>query len=570
LRPVHCVALAAASLLLAAARPPEARRISFRMTPLAEAGAVPALQVELRFRGDSDGETILHLPSSWAGSSDLWRHVEALEIHGADSLAGVYDSPVIRHRPGARLRVRYRVVSAWSADPGFAYEKARPMVRPDWFFVHGESVFSAPEGRQAAPARFRWGKLPRGWRVASDLDHLRREPSTLANLINSVAIGGRELQLVRRQIGNAPLRIALIGRWRFTAEALADAVEPIVEASDAFWREESSPFLVAMAPLGDVPAGRSTHGTGRTDAFSIASTSGFELGEAKRFLAHEYMHSWVPIMLGRMPEGEAEAADYWFSEGFADYLAAKVLLRSGLWSLADWAADKNETLLRYGTSPARNATAAEIAARFWSDRAVQQVSYDRGHLLAARLDAEISARSDGRDSLDSVLRAQRKAADGSDALATDLFRATLRELTGVDAAAAIDRHVGLGEPLELPPGLYGDCARLVTERRKAFDRGFDAEATRIAEGEIAGVDPAGPAYAAGMRDGMIIVDRIGGTIGDSTVELAYRLLDEEGVRIVRYLPAGRTEHDVQRLVLTAEGEDQEARCRARLAGEGER
>jgi predicted metalloprotease with PDZ domain len=557
--------LLVAWLLLAAAKAPEERRISYRLTPVAEADGTRALAVELRFRGDSDGETILHLPGAWAGSGELWRHATKLEIRGAKSLGGYYDAPVIRHRPGARLRVNYRVVSAYAEDPGFAYEKARPIVRSDWFFFHGEGVFSTPEGREAAPARFRWGKLPPGWRVASDLDHLRRQPSTLANMINSVAIGGRELKLVERRVGNAPLRIAMIGHWRFEPEALADAVEPIVEASNAFWHEQGSPFLVAVAPLGEPVAGLSIHGTGRTDAFSIASTGALELAQAKRLLGHEYMHSWVPIMLGRMPEPD-EARDYWFSEGLTDYLASKTLLRAGIWSLAEYAADKNETLLRYGTSPVKGASAEEIVERFWNDRDIQQLSYDRGHLFAAKLDAEIAARTGGRQSLDDILRAQRKAADGSAELATRLFRQTLLDRTGIDAAPEVERHAVKGEPLTLPIDLFGDCATIVSERRKSFDRGFDAEATRIAEGEIAGVDPAGPAYAAGMRDGMIMVERVSGTIGDSSLEIAYRVLDEQGVHLIRYLPAGKTEHEIQHMVLTTDGPEQEAACRARLGG----
>ncbi|MEO7825692.1 MAG: hypothetical protein ABIR60_00995, partial [Allosphingosinicella sp.] len=413
--------LAAAAFLLAAAKPPPEKPISYRVTPVLQKDGSRVLDVRVKLRGDSDGETELFLPSVWAGSSELWRYAKGLEIRGARSLSGTYDKPVARHRPGARLRLRYRIVSAYSEDPGFAYEKARPLIRPDWFFVHGESLFARPGGADDRPARFRWGRPPKGWTVASDLDHLGGKPTSLANLINSVAIGGSKLRIVRRDLRGAELRVAVLGEWKFTPDELADTVTPIVAAEDAFWGERSAPFLVAMAPLGDLPSGLSYTGTGRTDGFSIASTSGFELKQAVRFLGHEYMHSWVPIALGGMPE-EDEARDYWFSEGFTDYLAAKVLLRAGIWTLAEWAADKNETLLRYGQSPAKTADGAEIAKRFWTDPAVQQVSYDRGHLLAARLDSEIAERSAGKQSLESVLRTQRRAADGSPELAVALFR----------------------------------------------------------------------------------------------------------------------------------------------------
>jgi predicted metalloprotease with PDZ domain len=564
LKPAYCPLLLAA-FLLTAAKAPEPKPISYRVTPVLQKDGSRALDVRMRLRGDADGETELFLPSVWAGSSELWRHARGLEIRGAKSLGGTHEKPVARHRPNARLKVRYRIVSAYSEDPGFAYEKARPMVRPEWFFVHGESMFAVPGDSQERPARFRWGKLPKGWTVASDLDHLNGKPTTLANLVNSVVIGGSKLRVVRRDLRGAPLRVALLGDWQFTADQLADTVTPIVAAEDAFWGDRSSPYLVAMAPLGELPSGLSYHGTGRTDGFSIASTSAFEIKQAVRFLAHENMHGWVPIALGGMPE-EDEARDYWFSEGFDDYLASKVLLRAGIWSLAEWAADKNDTLLRYGQSPAKTADGEEIARRFWTDSAVQQVSYDRGHLLATKLDAEIAVRSGGRQSLETVLRTQRRAAEGSPELAVALFRKTLRDETGINLDPDIERYARRGETLLLPAGLLGDCGRVVTERRKAFTRGYDADATRRAAGVIAGVDRDGPAYAAGLRDGMQLVRREAGKIGDASVELAYRVTQGGVERVIRYMPEGKAEFDVQRVELTASGAEAEAVCRTRLGG----
>jgi predicted metalloprotease with PDZ domain len=563
LKPVAYPLLAAA-FLLTAAKPPEGKPISYRITPVLQKDGSRALDVRLRMRGDADGETELFLPSVWAGSSELWRHAKGLRIGGARSIGGTYAEPVARHRPGARLTLRYRIVSAYAEDPGFDFEQARPLIRPDWFFAHGEALFARPSGDER-PARFRWGKLPKGWTVASDLDHLGGKPTTLANLINSVAIGGSKLRVVRRDLGGAELRVALLGDWQFTPDQLADTVTPIVLAEDAFWGERSGPFLVAMAPLGDLPSGLSYVGAGRTDAFSIASTSAFELRQAVRFLGHEYMHSWVPIALGGMPE-EDEARDYWFSEGFTDYLAAKVLLRAGIWTLAEWAADKNETLLRYGQSPARTADGAEIARRFWTDPEVQKVSYDRGHLLAAKVDSEIAARSQGRQSLESVLRTQRLAAVGSPELAVALFRKTLREETGIDIDPDLERYARRGEPLLLPADLLGDCARLVTERRKIFSRGYDSEATRRGGGVIAGVDREGPAYAAGLRDGMRLVRRESGKIGDASVELAYRVAESGVERVISFMPEGKGEFEVQRVELTASGPAAEAACKARLGG----
>src|SRR5687767_9145817 len=156
------ILLAAAALLLGAAAPPPRGTVRYSMTPTTTEDGAPALEVEMRFRGDKDGETILNLPKEWAGSSELWRHVDELRIGGATRVEPQFPHPVIHHKKRAQLLVRYKLRSAWDEDPGFDYEKARPLIRPDWFFAHGEGLFAFPEGRFAGRARFRWGEAPAG------------------------------------------------------------------------------------------------------------------------------------------------------------------------------------------------------------------------------------------------------------------------------------------------------------------------------------------------------------------------------------------------------------------------
>jgi predicted metalloprotease with PDZ domain len=130
----------------------------------------------------------------------------------------------------------------------------------------------------------------------------------------------------------------------------------------------------------------------------------------------------------------------------------------------------------------------------------------------------------------------------------------------------VERHARRGEAIVLAEDLLGDCARVVFRERREFHRGFDSRATRLAGGIAAGVVPDGPAYAAGMRDGMRILRLEGGTAGDSATELVYRVSDEAGERMIRYLPEGKKVHRVQQIELTAEGAEQEAACKARLGG----
>ncbi|MGL1562936.1 hypothetical protein ACSTHQ_00210, partial [Vibrio parahaemolyticus] len=80
-------------------------------------------------------------------------------------------------------------------------------------------------------------------------------------------------------------------------------------------------------------------------------------------------HTWNPWRLGRMAGAPAERADYWFSEGFTDFYARRLLLRSGVFSLEEFAADWNDALRAYANNPARLEPNRRVVERFWSDGA---------------------------------------------------------------------------------------------------------------------------------------------------------------------------------------------------------
>lgn len=552
-RTLRC--LVASATFAGALSAQSADSIHYSVAPVLQDSALTALAVEIRLAGDGDGETRLQLPGEWAGSDSLWRHLSGVRVDGAASVReDGPDARVIAHAPGAPLVVRYRVASAYTADPGRAFEKARPIVLPGWFFFHGEGVFATPEGRDESPVSFAWRSVPAGWTVASDLDHLGgTRPGTVTDISESAAIGAPDLVVVERRVGGAPLRLATLDRWSFPPARLADAVAAIVDAENRFWGEPGRPFIVPVAPLGGPADGYSFSGTGRSDGFSIAGTPGFTLDLAAHFLAHEYMHTWNAAELGGY-RGENEGLIYWFSEGFTDFYAGRILLRAGLWTPAEYVEKLNAVTLRYASSPAYAATNAQLAERFWSDRAYEKMPYDRGHLLALLLDARIRRETGGRAGMDDVMRAQLAAARGEAGRdermdVTSLFASVARDRFGVDLADDLARYADRGEPVLLPADLFAPCATVRTVTQPQFDRGFDVGATDAAGGVVVGVDSASPAFAAGLRDGMRILRREAGTPGDAAVEYAYRVDDGGTERVIRYLPAGKDTLTFQRVVL---------------------
>jgi predicted metalloprotease with PDZ domain len=543
---------ALAAPLSVAAAPGAPPPIAYRLTPVMHGGGLTALEVQIDLQGDADGETRIDLPRKWAGTDELWKQVSGFTAEGASVSDDGPAVRVLRHAPRAAVRLRYRVRAAADGDPGANASKANPIVRPGWFYAMGEGLFAEPEGREHDPITFAWGPLPAGWKVASDLEHSGGR-GALEDIVESTTIGGPGLRVTTRQAPGATIRVAVLGDWPARDEAVADLAARIVGASNGFWGDRVRPYLLTVGPLAGGEGGRiSTNGTGRGDAFAVLSTTNVDLTGEAFFLSHEYQHTWIGRQIGGTPDQD-EALDYWLTEGFTDHYASRNLLRAGVWSLADVLARDNEILVRYAASPARTMTAAEILPRFWSDQAAQQSPYDRGRLLALILDADLRRASKGRLGLDQVMLAQRREAAanaraGRKVSAATLFPQVYRRIGGLDAAPLIERHVGKGAPIQLPADVYGPCVTVDRLEIAAYDRGFDAAAS-AESGVITGVDKDGPAYAAGLRDGMKRLAREGGKEGDSRVELGYRVADAAGERWIRYRPEGRAKIALQQLAL---------------------
>lgn len=546
----------AAVLLIAAAPAAAADGVAYSLSPVMTGGSLTALTVELRFDGDGDGETVIELPDRWAGTPDLWKAVSDVTATGG-TVTGEGATRTIRHGANAPLVVRYRLASNGAAEPGPDYHKAQPVVRPGWFFFHGEGLFATPRGRDDAPATFRWAGWPAGWKMASDLDHLAGRPGTVGDIVESAGIGSPDLQLIERQVDGAPFRLAMRGQWTFQPEALADRVAAVMHAENAYWGDKGRAFFVPVAPMVPEGLGRSTNGTGRTDGFAIASTTNYRLEDATQFLAHEYMHSWLPREIGgQLRENEGEG--YWLNEGFVDFAAARALVRSGIWSIEDYATSQNAVLMRLATSPARNLDNKTLAARFWSDGIAQQMPYDRGNIFALWLDAKLAAKG----GLDPVLKRQRAMAKVANSMgAPALFPTAVREATGIDVGADIARHIDRGEPVTLPSRIA--CLDVKTVDRPAFHRGFDIDAT-TPDDVIRGTDPKGNAWAAGLRDGMKLIAREAGEIGNPAVEIAYRVGIGGSEKVLRWMPVAAAPVRLQQLIVPALDAAARKECAARL------
>lgn len=520
-----------------------AAEVEYQLTPVLTGQALTAVQVDLLFTGEDDGETHLELPGSWGGQEQLWLELEDLRVVSGAQIGDSEDpgTRVLRHPPTSRIHLRYRVVQNWkegapSASDGNPY---RPIIQPNYFHLIGNAAFVVPEMDQELPARLRVNGLPEGWSFASDLEHAGL---TLGQVKASISVGGDYRILGDEASG---MRVAMRGEWKFADAEFLASVAGIAQGHRRFWKDADAPFLVTVTWLTTPdPGWTSIGGTGLDDAFAFFATPNAEMKSISRLLAHEGLHTWIPLKIGGMPETD-EAADYWLSEGFTDFYAARLLVADGAWGPHEFADDLNEMLGAYAVSPAREFPNARVTSDFWKDQSIQKLPYQRGRLLATIWDARL--RAGGEHDFDDVVHAMRERAKaGSTLKSAGLFREAADQFD-LDVGDDLRQHIESGVPIMLPKDVFAPCGDVVRRRVPNFHRGFDIDATTANQNVITGTDPDSPAYVAGLRDGMKLIKRASGEIGNAQVEIEYVVIDGDRERNIRYLPRAPGKYNLQSL-----------------------
>lgn len=548
------VIAAAATLLLGATRPDT---VDYRLGATSVAGGPPVLDVEIRLRGDADGETRLDLPDEYASGEHAWRFISAFTVKGAQVTAPDPAHRVLRHQPGAKLVVRYRVQSAYpAADPqsgGNPY--AGPLIRPQWFALLGDYVFATPEGREREAATFAWGKLPAGWRAASDLEHAAMgRPMNVADVRESITMAGANLAVAERPVPGGRLRVATLADGPYKGEPLADAIAGAVGAERAFWNDLQEPYFVAVVPLVPArPGSVSVGGTGRGDGFVLYATPGQD-EILRTTIAHEHTHTWIPNRVGQMPAKD-EATAYWLSEGFTDFYAGRTMLRASLADVGETVGRMSGVMKAYDASPVKTAPNSRIVADFWKDPAVEKLPYQRGQLLALKWDEEIRRKTGGKADLDDVVlqmrnHAQKFPPGQAPDIVTGLVSAAW-VVAQMDLRPDIARYVDRGEAIVLPDEMFDGCLQAAVTVSPGFDSGFNAEASFAAK-KVSGVRKRGPAWNSGLRDGMAL-ETWAYKAGDMTrmIELTLRPAGKKAKpRKIAYWPYGDVDTQTRVLRLT--------------------
>lgn len=255
-------------------------------------------------------------------------------------------------------------------------------------------------------------------------------------------------------------------RYWDTAKSLKDS-KKLIETVQKFWGDVPYQRYLIMNLITDTRGGLEHRNS------TVVMTSRFATEKRKDYLgwlsliSHEYFHTWNVKRL--RPESlrpfDFEQENYtrslWIAEGITSYYDDLLVRRAGLSTRKEYLEALSEQLNRLLETPGRrHITLSDASFDAWirlyqptDDLHNSNISYyNKGAVVAWLLDTEIRQRTQGKKSLDDVMReAYRTFTDKG--FSEEEFRRLASQVAGSDLTAFFERTLDSTEELPLEPAL---------------------------------------------------------------------------------------------------------------------
>jgi predicted metalloprotease with PDZ domain len=478
-------------------------------------------------------------PKAWGDAVGLNRGVTNLhalegQIIRTDDPAGKTKVQTVK----GRARIAYDLTQDWS---GVLRESVRhrPHLDSSHFEVNTANALIHPrlDVAQSVDCTFKW-RVPVGWALITTFgttvsrgSEVRQRFRGPWNDVANAMFAAGDFRLIHSKIGRGVLVTAIRGNFGFSDAEANEKIVKLMRLERDFWRDNDFPyFVVTLTAYGAGQSG--SGGGGFTNAFNLYTSmeNPFSAGLLS-LLAHETFHTWNPLKMGRIRSPQENTN--WFTEGFTTYYQDLLLWQAGLIDEVQYLDAVNRFIRDYHFSPARNAALQELITRSRQDQAKSRIPYERGAMIALCLDDDIRRHSNGKSSLDTLMRElfdERK--HHADLSKERIFAAIGRH---VDAGILdkIREQVDSGTTIEAPQKVRVPCAQRVVLDMPEFELGMDRTAL-IENHRVMALKPGSAAERAGARNGDVV---IGAGVYWNDVTRLVRLTMKGGKK-VEYLPLG--------------------------------
>lgn len=481
--------------------------------------AARQIDVQLRLHASEAGELLLSMPAWTPGAYELAQHARFVSSFSATKAAQPLhwdkldpDTWRIRVPEPGPVQLQYRVRADLPAVSG-------SWTTEDFAFVNGTTVFLAVEGHPDTPARVSV-RAPADWRVVSgftegsategyrarDVHELMDNPLFIGRFdLDSALVAERWMRLATWPEGavRGTRRAAL---W----EVLTRSVEPLTAVfGELPWPhytvlQAAVPGIAGMSALEHASSELALVGPAYLDAPFVASIH-----------AHELAHAWNvkrlrPAELWPYRYDVAQPTPWlWVSEGITDYYADLALLRSGLWSEAQFLEAALRKIDGVSQRPVVALEDGSLEAWIAPTDGTEGLYYDKGSLAGLALDILIRDISNNTRTLDHVMRELYDATyrQGRGFTHDDFWNAVARATRGRRWGDFERRYIDGRDAYPWSDWLHLAGWRLVSEG--IAEPRLGAELAEHPDGVLVeALDPDGMGVRGGLRAGDIIL-RVG-------------------------------------------------------------
>jgi predicted metalloprotease with PDZ domain len=310
-------------------------------------------------------------------------------------------------------------------------------------------------------------ELPVGW--VGSMTSLAAAPDGRPNhyvapdydvLADSPILAGADLTTTTFTVKGITHFWTYLGHAKWDGAAVVPWLTPLIEEHVRFW--DGLPYK-KYAFLNIVTGGRGGSGVEHLNSVAI-TTGGDEPATAEArfreasFLSHEYFHAMNvkrlrPIELGPFDYEHAPVTTgLWVGEGLTSYFGDLLAERSGLGSPADYLALESRHIRDLQVNqPGRlvqtlEQSSSQMFERLPADKKVDY--YIKGPVAGLVLDAHIRHRTNGKKSMDDVIRLEYRRWSGARGYTAAQFNQTVSDAAGADVDPLLHRLIATTEEID--------------------------------------------------------------------------------------------------------------------------
>ncbi len=377
------------------------------------------LDVNFRYKSDEEGTLILSYENNSWGDNDLFNCIKDFTVKPKPlSIDFNRDSSqiIIKTIPHQENRIQYSIAQDFES-PLLNKHRYRPILDKTYFHILGMRLFMIPEGLFESESNkerisIQWGAIPGDgiFHCSFGAEKEQEIVVTQEELNASFFVGGDFRRYSFDYKGDA-VYFVIRGDWKvFDDTAIFDILKETITFQNNFWKDpRKGSYSVSLIPTFEpwtaTSKSYSVGGSGLPNSFiSFASNNeGSTLKRISWLYNHELLHKWI----GRTIKNENEVEQYWFSEGFTDYYAYKLMLKNDKLTAEEFISTINDIVIipHYKDTINSIPNSEMTFERYWSNYGVyQKLPYRRGLLYAFMLDTQIKERSQFSKSLDDLMQ----------------------------------------------------------------------------------------------------------------------------------------------------------------------